>query len=58
VGCVQDTPGAGLHLGLDRSRIAKLIHKGTDRDLDSYSGLFDNGHRKLTAWATGSRSSA
>jgi nicotinamidase/pyrazinamidase len=48
VHCVQDTPGAELHPDLDRSRIAKVIHKGTDRDLDSYSGFFDNGHRKAT----------
>ena len=48
VHCVQDTPGAELATALDRSRIAKVFHKGTDAGIDSYSGLFDNGHRKST----------
>jgi nicotinamidase/pyrazinamidase len=46
--CVQDTFGAELHADLDRSRIAKCIQKGTRRDIDSYSGFFDNGHRQAT----------
>ncbi|CAN5844165.1 bifunctional nicotinamidase/pyrazinamidase [soil metagenome] len=51
--CVQDTKGAELHRDLDRSKITQVFHKGTDRDLDSYSGFFDNGHTKATglgAW--------
>ena len=48
VHCVQDTQGAELAAGLDRGRIAKIFHKGTDAGIDSYSGLFDNGHRKST----------
>lgn len=48
VHCVQDTAGAELHPGLDRSRIARVFHKGTDPSVDSYSGFFDNGHRKST----------
>lgn len=48
VHCVANTPGADLHPELDRSRIAQTFHKGTDRDIDSYSGLFDNGHRRAT----------
>ena len=31
-----------------RERIAKIFPKGTDAGIDSYSGLFDNGHRKST----------
>jgi nicotinamidase/pyrazinamidase len=46
--CVQGTPGQELHPGLDRGRISKIIHKGTDERIDSYSGFFDNGHRKAT----------
>ena len=46
--CVQGTPGAELAAGLQRERIAKIFPKGTDADIDSYSGLFDNGHRKST----------
>jgi nicotinamidase/pyrazinamidase len=48
VHCVQGTPGAELAPGLNRERIAKIFQKGTDPGIDSYSGLFDNGHRKST----------
>jgi len=48
VHCVQGTPGAELAPGLQRERIAKIFPKGTDAGIDSYSGLFDNGHRKST----------
>lgn len=46
--CVQATPGCGLHAGLDLTRLSKVVHKGTDVAIDSYSGFFDNGHRKAT----------
>ncbi len=46
--CVQRTRGAELHRDLDRSRIAKIVHKGTDPGIDSYSTFFDNGRRKST----------
>jgi nicotinamidase/pyrazinamidase len=48
VHCVQGTPGAALAPALQRERIAKIFPKGTDPSMDSYSGLFDNGHRKST----------
>ena len=48
VHCVQTTPGANLAAGLKQERIAKIFQKGTDPHIDSYSGLFDNGHRKST----------
>ena len=48
VHCVQGTAGAELAPGLQRERIAKIFQKGTDAGIDSYSGLFDNGHRKST----------
>jgi nicotinamidase/pyrazinamidase len=48
VHCVQDTRGAELHEGIDRSRLAAVFRKGTDPRIDSYSGFFDNGHRKST----------
>ena len=48
VHCVQGTPGAELASDLDRSRIARVFQKGTDPGIDSYSGLFDNGHRRST----------
>jgi nicotinamidase/pyrazinamidase len=46
--CVQNRPGAELVKTLDRSRIDRVFQKGTDRCIDSYSGFFDNGHRKST----------
>jgi nicotinamidase/pyrazinamidase len=48
VHCVQGTPGAELHPNLMKSRVARIFRKGTDRDVDSYSGFFDNGRRKAT----------
>jgi nicotinamidase/pyrazinamidase len=45
---VQGTPGAAFHRDLDLSRIQKTFQKGTDASIDSYSGFFDNGHRKAT----------
>jgi len=46
--CVQGTQGAELHGGLDKPRITRVFHKGTDAAIDSYSGFFDNGHKKST----------
>lgn len=46
--CVQNSHGAELHPDLDRTRIANVVRKGTDPEIDSYSGFFDNGHRKST----------
>lgn len=48
VHCVQNTWGAELAPGLQRERIAKVFQKGTDPGIDSYSGFFDNGHRRAT----------
>jgi nicotinamidase/pyrazinamidase len=48
VHCVQNTPGAAFVPGLDTSRVQRVFQKGTDPAIDSYSGFFDNGHRKAT----------
>lgn len=48
VHCVQHTSGAEFVEELDMSRVEKVFHKGTDPLIDSYSGFFDNGHRKAT----------
>jgi nicotinamidase/pyrazinamidase len=45
---VQHTPGADFHPELDRSRIHRVFQKGTDPEIDSYSGFFDNGRRRST----------
>ncbi len=48
VHCVQDTPGAAFADTLDTKRVARVFPKGTDPQIDSYSGFFDNGKRKAT----------
>jgi nicotinamidase/pyrazinamidase len=42
--CVQGTPGADLHAGLDRRPFRAIVRKGTDPAVDSYSAFRDN-HR-------------
>jgi nicotinamidase/pyrazinamidase len=42
---VQGSVGAEFVAGLDRPGIAKVFRKGTDPEVDSYSGFFDNGQR-------------
>ena len=46
--CVQNTPGAEFHPDLNPDRIARVIRKGTNPKVDSYSGFFDNGRRATT----------
>ncbi|MCC3159622.1 bifunctional nicotinamidase/pyrazinamidase [Hymenobacter sp. 15J16-1T3B] len=49
--CVQGTAGAELHPALDQHRIEAIFRKGMAREIDSYSGFFDNGHRRSTGLA-------
>lgn len=46
--CVQNTFGSEFHPELDSNLIDKTIFKGTDEEIDSYSGFFDNGKLKKT----------
>lgn len=46
--CVQGSAGAGFVEGLEMGTVEKIIQKGTDQRIDSYSGFFDNGHKKST----------
>lgn len=46
--CVQSTFGAEFAPALNRSGIQHVVHKGTDRRIDSYSGFFDNARRQAT----------
>lgn len=46
--CVQGSAGAELHGELKVASLDKIILKGTDRRIDSYSGFFDNGQRQTT----------
>lgn len=48
VHCVQNTGGALFAPGLDTRRIERVFTKGLNPRIDSYSGLFDNGHRAST----------
>ena len=48
VHCVQGTRGAEFADALETDRIVRVFRKGTDPGIDSYSGFFDNGHRKAT----------
>lgn len=48
VHCVQNSPGAEFVAALDTSSVARVFQKGTDSEIDSYSGFYDNGHRKAT----------
>ncbi len=40
--CVQGTPGAAFHPGLDTDRADMVIRKGFHRGIDSYSAFFEN----------------
>jgi nicotinamidase/pyrazinamidase len=49
--CVQETRGAEFSNQLDSKRIEAIFRKGMDKNIDSYSGFFDNGKRKSTGLA-------
>lgn len=49
--CVQGSPGARFSGELNMDRVEAIFRKGTDPEIDSYSGFYDNGHRKSTALA-------
>lgn len=46
--CVQNSPGASFHSGLDVARVDAVVRKGADPSIDSYSGFFDNDHHTAT----------
>lgn len=46
--CVQDSFGAEFVEELHTEQIHQVFQKGTDPEIDSYSGFFDNGQRKAT----------
>lgn len=46
--CVHGSLGAEFHRDFDRRRVKQVFRKGTDVAMDSYSGFYDNGHRKAT----------
>ena len=51
VHCVQETLAAAFHPALNLTASVRVFRKGTDPNIDSYSGFFDNGHRASTGLA-------
>jgi nicotinamidase/pyrazinamidase len=49
--CIQGSTGARFSEALNMDRVEAIFRKGTDPEIDSYSGFYDNGHRKSTALA-------
>lgn len=49
--CVQGTEGAEFSKLLDVKNIEAIFRKGMDKNIDSYSGFFDNGKLKDTGLA-------
>ena len=46
--CVQETSGAEFSSKLNTKKIEAIFRKGMDKNIDSYSGFFDNGKKKAT----------
>lgn len=46
--CVQESNGAKFHADLQTQKLKKIIHKGIDPRIDSYSAFFDNEHLRKT----------
>jgi nicotinamidase/pyrazinamidase len=49
--CVQGTPGAALHAGLEADRAELVIRKGFRPEIDSYSAFFENDRATPTGLA-------
>ncbi len=49
--CVQDTPGANFVTTLEIKPVEAIFRKGMNPEIDSYSGFYDNGHKKSTGLA-------
>lgn len=49
--CVQETSGADFAADLQQKRIEAVFRKGMEETIDTYSGFYDNGHRKSTGLA-------
>lgn len=46
--CIQGSKGAEFASELNLEKLDKIVQKGTEVTIDSYSGFADNGHRKET----------
>ena len=54
--CVQDTRGAEFHEGLDVNVADAIVQKGTNPEIDSYSGFLENDKKSETGLADKLRS--
>ncbi|MGB8703993.1 MAG: bifunctional nicotinamidase/pyrazinamidase [Gillisia sp.] len=48
VHCVQNSEGANFHPDLETKKLEAIFRKGTDPEIDSFSGFYDNAHLKST----------
>ncbi len=46
--CVQGSVGADFPVWLEMNKVEAIFRKGMNPTIDSYSGFFDNGHKKST----------
>lgn len=46
--CIRDTHGAEFAPGWNHRKVEKIVHKGTEQNIDSYSTFFDNEHLRST----------
>ena len=51
VHCVQNSDGADFHPDLNTAKIETIFRKGMAKEIDSYSGFYDNAHLKSTGLA-------
>ncbi|AKD03614.1 bifunctional nicotinamidase/pyrazinamidase [Pontibacter korlensis] len=49
--CMQGTVGAEFSKEMEQNRVEAIFRKGTDPEIDSYSGFYDNGRLKTTGLA-------
>jgi nicotinamidase/pyrazinamidase len=46
--CVQNSRGSEFTSGWEPLLVNEIVYKGTDKEIDSYSSFYDNGHIKST----------
>jgi len=46
--CIQGTSGADFHPELEMNHVEAIFRKGINPEVDSYSGFYDNGHKRST----------
>lgn len=49
--CLQGSAGAAFPPNLAMNKVEAIFRKGTNPEIDSYSGFYDNGHLKATGLA-------